>query len=74
MRYFNYIFGNCSPKVGMGGHHSSHWREDCAFALPVSSCIDGLCNDCEEEEEGDKRDLESVASFAKACVPYKTVQ
>ena len=59
----------------MGGHHSSHWREDCACALHVISCIDELCNDCEEEEEErDKWDLESVANFAKACVPYKTVQ
>jgi hypothetical protein len=45
-----------------------------AFALHVSSCVDELCNDCEEEEEGDKHDLESVASFAEAFVPYKTVK
>jgi hypothetical protein len=47
-----------------------------AFALHVNSCIDELCNDCEEEEEeeGDKCDLESVASFAKAFVPYKTIK
>lgn len=58
----------------MGGHHSSHWCEDCALASHVGSCVGELCNDCEEEEEGDKHDLESVATFAKACVPCKTVK
>jgi hypothetical protein len=74
MRYFKYIFWNCSAKVGMGGHHSSHRCEDCAYALHVSSCLDELCNNCEEQEELDKCDLESVASLAEACVPYKTIK
>jgi hypothetical protein len=69
MLYFKYIFGNSSAKVGMDGHHSCHWCEDCPFALHVSSCIDELCNSCEEEEEGDKHDIEPVAIFAEASVP-----
>jgi len=58
----------------MGGRHSSHWCEDCALASHVIPCLDELCKDCEEEEEGDKHELESAASFAKAYVPYKTVK
>jgi hypothetical protein len=46
--------------------------KDCAFASHGGSCVDELCNDCEGVEEGNKRDLESVASFSEACVPYKT--
>jgi len=45
-----------------------------ALASHVSSCVDESYNNCKEEEEGDKHDLESVASFAEACVPYKTVK
>jgi hypothetical protein len=48
--------------------------KDCAFASHGGSCVDELCNDCEGVEEENKHDLELVASFAEACVPYKTVK
>jgi hypothetical protein len=71
--YFKYFFVTASGKSGWVVTIVLSDIEDCAFASHGGSCVDALCNDCEGVEEGNKHDLESVASFAEACVPYKTV-